>query len=69
MPGFNKTGPQGEGPATGRVLGRCGGTNQPQGSEIGRGRRMNRSKGKGPAGGRRAGRGRGQGGLRRGGRM
>lgn len=65
MPGFDKTGPTGEGPRTGRGLGRCGSTNQVQGSEIGRGPRMNR--GKGSAAGRRAGRGggRGQGGLRR----
>jgi hypothetical protein len=41
MPGFNRTGPLGEGPRTGRGLGKCGKAENSQGSAGGR-----RSKGK-----------------------
>lgn len=38
MPGFDATGPTGQGPRTGRGLGRCGGTGQAQGQGgMGRG--------------------------------
>ncbi len=38
MPGFDKTGPAGQGPATGRRMGRCRTENTAQTEEIGTGR-------------------------------
>ncbi len=70
MPGFDRTGPMGEGPKTGRQLGRCGGKQQVQDAEIdqdqqtirgrrlGAGRRANRGGRKGNSSQRRGGGGR-----------
>ncbi len=64
MPGFDRTGPVGEGPRTGRGLGRCNNTKTPASSEDGRGRPVRLDYG--PAAGRGLRRGGGRG--RRGGR-
>ncbi|HKK10347.1 MAG TPA: DUF5320 domain-containing protein [Bacteroidales bacterium] len=51
MPGFDRTGPEGEGPMTGRKQGRCTGRDEeqrPEGRGLGLGRgRRNRGRGKG----------------------
>jgi uncharacterized protein len=65
MPDNDRTGPQGQGPRTGRGQGRCGGpventTNEQPGRGLGRGRGA--GPGRGAAAGKPAGRGRGQGG-------
>ena len=39
MPGFDRTGPRGQGPLTGRGLGNCGGGSAPRGALINRGLR------------------------------
>lgn len=69
MPGFDKTGPQGEGPRTGRGLGRCGKANKGRRSNMGRDSGIIQDYD--ATVGSRAGRGRrmGRGGSRRGGRM
>jgi hypothetical protein len=60
MPGFDRTGPVGEGPRTGRGLGRCGKANETPGPEDFPGRRvrLGDGQGAGQGPGRRAGRGR-----------
>lgn len=65
MPGFDRTGPLGEGPRTGRRLGRCGKAKTPRSSDVAPGRAVRL--GDGPAAGRGPGRGGGRG--RRGGRF
>ncbi len=67
MPGFDRTGPMGEGPKTGRQLGKCGGKQQTQSVEIDQDQQINRGRSLGA--GRRAGGGgrRGCGSQRRGG--
>ena len=64
MPGFDRTGPVGEGPRTGRGLGRCNNTKTPASSDVDRGRPVRL--GYGPAAGRGPRQGGGRG--RRGGR-
>jgi len=64
MPGFDRTGPLGEGPMTGRGLGRCGKAKTTQASDVAPGRAV--GLGDSPVGGRGPGRGGGRG--RRGGR-
>ncbi len=64
MPGFDRTGPLGEGPMTGRGLGRCGKAKTTLASDVAPGRAVRL--GDGPVGGRGPGRGGGRG--RRGGR-
>ncbi|OEU45218.1 MAG: hypothetical protein BBJ60_00725 [Desulfobacterales bacterium S7086C20] len=60
MPGFDRTGPMGEGPKTGRQLGRCNSKQQTQSAGVDQDQQMNR--------GRRLGAGRrADGGGRRGG--
>ena len=58
MPGFDRTGPVGEGPRTGRGLGRCGKAKTTVNSDVasGRGARL----GDGAVGGRSRGGGRGR---------
>ena len=65
MPGLDRTGPVGEGPRTGRGLGRCGKANETPAPDDFPGRRVRSGvgQGAGPGRGRRAGRG---GGSRRG---
>jgi len=61
MPDNDRTGPQGQGPRSGRAMGRCGGPvveNEGNGQP---GRGMGRGRGAGPAAGRGAGQGRGPG--------
>lgn len=50
MPGFNRTGPQGFGPMTGRGRGLCAGFAKPFGFGRGRALRGGRGLGRGPAG-------------------
>lgn len=45
MPGFDKTGPEGEGPQTGRGLGRCD-DDEPPRRGLGRGRGFGRARGR-----------------------
>ena len=71
MPGFDRTGPMGEGPRTGRGLGRCNNTNTPESSDVGRGRPVRMGYGRAPGRGLRRGGGwggRGSGRGRSGGR-
>ncbi|MBW2600687.1 MAG: DUF5320 domain-containing protein [Deltaproteobacteria bacterium] len=64
MPGFDRTGPMGEGPKTGRQLGRCNSKQQTQSAEVDQDQQMNRGRRLGV--GRRADRGgRGGGGFKR----
>ncbi|MBW1741957.1 MAG: DUF5320 domain-containing protein [Deltaproteobacteria bacterium] len=60
MPGFDRTGPIGEGPRTGRGLGRCGKANEKPSQDDFPGRRVRFGDGQGAGQGlgRRAGRGR-----------
>jgi hypothetical protein len=68
MPGFDRTGPMGEGPRTGRGLGRCGKAKTAVNSDVipGRGPRLGdgavggRGRGRGGGRGRRGGQGRGR---------
>jgi hypothetical protein len=64
MPGFDRRGPLGEGPRTGRGMGKCGNAKAPRNSDIGPGQAVRL--GDGSAAGRGQGRGGGRG--RRGGR-
>ena len=68
MPGLNRTGPLGEGPRTGRALGKCGNAKATLRSNVNRGSSVRQ--GNGVAGGLGAGQGggRGRGGGRGGGR-
>jgi hypothetical protein len=77
MPGGDRTGPQGEGPKTGRGLGYCNDNNQSGdsasqrargfGRRGGRGRSLRRARGAGRGSGRAGSRGKGQGQGRMGG--
>jgi hypothetical protein len=62
MPRFDRTGPQGQGPQTGRGAGRCAGATNftPLANGLGRGRGQSGGQGRGQGGGQ----GRGQGGGR-----
>ena len=68
MPGFDRTGPVGEGPKTGRGLGKCGKAGTTQSSDVapGRGARLGdrpvagQGLGRGGGRGRQGGRGRGR---------
>lgn len=53
MPNQDGTGPQGDGPRTGRGLGNCGGDSNNSGSGRGAGRGRGRNSGKGRGRGRR----------------
>ncbi|MBW2264857.1 MAG: DUF5320 domain-containing protein [Deltaproteobacteria bacterium] len=44
MPGFDRTGPMGEGPKTGRQLGRCNSKQQTQSAEVDQDQQMNRGR-------------------------
>ncbi len=59
MPGFDRTGPEGKGPRTGRELGKCNPVPEDSPDERGFGRGFGR--GRNQAGGRFRGRGRGLG--------
>lgn len=63
MPGFDRTGPRGEGSRTGKGLGKCGNAKATQRSQVGQGSRMRQGDGmaSGRGGGRSGGRGRGGG--------
>jgi hypothetical protein len=56
MPNKDQTGPEGEGPMTGRKQGKCAGNDE----ERGRGRGLGRGKGNGQGRGRGRGNGRGR---------
>lgn len=60
MPGFDRTGPLGEGPRTGRGLGKCGRAKALRSSDVGLGRtpRLGDGSGAGRYPGRSGGRGR-----------
>ncbi len=60
MPGFNGTGPMGQGPMTGRRMGFCN-PNSPAGREGGQGYGFSRGMGRGPGRGAHRGFGRGRG--------
>ena len=68
MPGFDRTGPLGEGPRTGRGLGKCGKAKAIPGSDVAPGRAVRlgdrptagRGPGRGSGRGRRGGQGRGR---------
>ena len=62
MPGFDRTGPEGEGPRTGRERGKCNSVSEDSPDERGFGRGFGR--GRNQAGGRFRGRGRGLGRMR-----
>jgi len=60
MPGGNRMGPMGQGPKTGRGMGRCGGANaqgnvRQGGPGLGLGRGRGRGRQSGPGGGKRSG--------------
>ncbi len=46
MPGLDRTGPQGQGPKTGRRMGNCNPENDSQTAEFGRGRGFGRGLGR-----------------------
>jgi hypothetical protein len=63
MPQEDRTGPQGQGPKTGKGRGKCspkGGTAAPQG-QVGRGAGKGKGRGSGQGGGRGQGKGQGRG--------
>lgn len=67
MPGFDRTGPEGQGSQTGRKMGKCNPNNQESTKQLdvkefprGLGRRFGRGMGKGPGLGRGAGKGLGR---------
>lgn len=46
MPGFDRTGPMGQGSQTGRKMGKCNSKNETQAEELPRGRGLGRGLGK-----------------------